>query len=116
VCARARACVRMCRIIRRDNALKLLKYSNEFSTVSVLDERTLCRRLRKISLFSVYRVYSVGIHNIFMLVCKIKLVFTMECDLVYEDLEGSCPFQNMYAKYEYVHTDQLSKTVSRAII
>jgi hypothetical protein len=37
----------------------------------------------------------------------------MECDLVYEDLDGFFPFQNMHID---VHINQFSKIVSRALI
>jgi hypothetical protein len=38
----------------------------------------------------------------------------MECDLVYEHLEGLFPYQNM--QVEVVHIDSFSKIMSRALI
>jgi hypothetical protein len=41
-------------------------------------------------------LYSVSTDKILMWICEGQLVFITEHDLVYEDLKGLFPFQNMH--------------------
>lgn len=53
---------------------------------------------RKLSFVSVCHVGSTSTQNILMRITYMQLVYIMGCDLVYGDLEGFLPFQEMHAE------------------
>jgi hypothetical protein len=56
----------------------------------------------------------VSTDDILMWICEVQLVFVMGCDLLYANLEGFVPFQNVHL--EDVHMDQFGKIMSTAVI
>jgi hypothetical protein len=49
----------------------------------------------------------------FVWICKLQLIFFMECEWVYEDLEGFCPFQNTHLEdVQIVEFSKITQKVS----
>jgi hypothetical protein len=63
--------------------------------------------------FLVCHVYSGIGDDILTWKCEVWLELIMECDLVYDDLEGFCPFQNTHI--ERVHLEQSISIYLRSI-
>lgn len=63
---------------------------------------------------SVCSVYSGNTGNVMTWMYEVQLVIFIEFGLVYEELEGFFPFQNMYI--EEVHIDLFSKILPRALM